>query len=586
VAGALAFEPVGWRWLAPVAMALAFDAVQRSRGPGAAFRRMVVFGWIFYFGAIQWLTTIGDYAPAPLLASVGIGALALYMTLYPALGVYALRRWLWRPGPGTQFLLFACVWVLAEWLRTLGRLAVPLAQLGHAWAAWPVAIQPAQFVGEIGISLEILWLAGIFYYWSAYFRARRAGGTERERAAAPDQPSIGRGILPTLFFPVLILACALLLAGWQARINAFADKPEAQSLRVVLVQPNIQQPIKLASYASPYGDVQALLREAIATVLETMLAGQPRPEWDATMAELTGFPLEGDAVARTFQKLEQQVAARQHALPDRPPSLDADLAVLPETAFAEWNFPESPESIARVGRMAQRAGAPLLFGASRTTGAGSREAVYNSAFLMQADGRLSDRFYDKMRLVPFGECLPYFDMIPGFQENIVGVGSFTEGRQRTLFEATGVRTDGTTPTSPLRLGVLICFESTFSSSGRMLAAEGADALIVITNDGWYGASAGARAHHDLSLLRAVENRRYVVRCANTGISSVIAPTGRIVGSVPLNEAGLLHCKITPKTDYGTTLFTRIGNGWLALPIGLLVWAGLANRRSASRHRPD
>jgi apolipoprotein N-acyltransferase len=573
LAGALAFEPLGWWWLAPLAPLLAFDGVRRATGPGAALRRMLVFGWVFYFGAVHWLTTIGNYAPLPLLASVGIGLLALYLAFYPALGVYALRRWLWHPGPGMQFVLFACVWLLAEWLRTLGRLAVPLGQLGHTWATIPLLIQPAQFLGELGVSLEILWLAGIVYYWWLYFRARRAGGSERERAADPLQPAIGRAIVPTLFFPVLILASALLIGAWDARLKAFAEKPDAIVLRVALVQPNIAQPIKLASYASPYGDVQDLLREAVTTINEAMTAGLPRPDWDASMMALTGFPLEPDAARRAFEELAVGIDATrsQPAGPTSP--LEADLIVLPETTFADLNFPDVPEQVARAGRMARRAGAPLLFGASHVEGVGVAERIYNSAYLVGADGALSDCVYDKIRLVPFGESLPYFDLIPGFQESVVGIGSFAEGRRSpSLFEI-----------HRLRIGVLICFESTFSSLARRWvlgdgSGDGADLLVVLTNDGWFGESAGPAMHHHLALLRAVETRRYVLQCANTGISAVIDPVGREVATLPLGEAGVLRATIAPKTDSGETMFTRRGNLWLALPTALLLWAAVRGRR--------
>ena len=132
---------------------------------------------------------------------------------------------------------------------------------------------------------------------------------------------------------------------------------------------------------------------------------------------------------------------------------------------------------------------------------------------------------------------------------------------------------------PLRFGALICFESTFSSMARRFAASGADFLVVITNDAWYGLSAGAAAHHNLSLLRAVETRRYVLRCANTGISSIIAPTGRILATLGLGQSGILRATITPKTDYCATLFTRFGNAWLVLPALLLALAAWRKRKS-------
>ena len=572
LAGALAFEPVGLRLLAPLAPTLAFLALRHAPTAGGGFRRLLLFGWIFQFGAVHWLTKIGDYAPVPILATFGIGLLALYMALYLAAGGWALRRWAWPAGPGWQYVLFACVWLLAEWLRTLGRLAVPLGQLGHTWAVWPLAIQPAQFLGELGVTMEILWLGGLIFLWGAVVRARRAG-----TPAAAGAPNPAPAAIWSVFFLVWIAAAGLLYAGWDARLRTFAEQPQARPVRVAMLQPNIEQQVKFAAYAYPHADVQKLLQEAMTILPEAMLAGLDRPQWDAMLSHIaTAYPPQGDAYVRDYVALVDAITALQDDVPTTAGApLEADLVILPETAILSYDLPGDSLLAARVGRMAVRAGAQILFGSGRMEGG---DEFFNSAFLMQADGRLADVAYDKIRLVPFGESLPYFDLIPGFQENIVGIGSFSEGHAWQLFD---LRPPSPSPEAasdePLRFGVLICFESTFSSMARRFVREGAHFLAVITNDAWYGMSAGAATHHNLSLLRAVETRRHVLRCANTGISSVIDPLGRIVATLPLGEAGFVRATIVPRTDYGTTMFTRMGNTWLVLP-ALAIVTAIARRR--------
>ncbi len=220
--------------------------------------------------------------------------------------------------------------------------------------------------------------------------------------------------------------------------------------------------------------------------------------------KLASYAYPDEAVRK---KLGAEIAARNAQLVMNNRKPDWQLVVMPETAYTDENFYRNEAAQWVVRDLARRAGVDILFGADRNT-TPSRE-IYNSAYMARANGTLDTRIYDKMRLVPFGEALPYFDAIPGFQESVVGLGGLlSEGDTPGLFESHGAR-----------VGVMICFESTFSQMGRMLAREGADFLAAITNDAWYGTSAGPQAHFNLSLLRAVETRRWVVRSANTGVSA-------------------------------------------------------------------
>ena len=166
-----------------------------------------------------------------------------------------------------------------------------------------------------------------------------------------------------------------------------------------------------------------------------------------------------------------------------------------------------------------------------------------------------------MRLVPFGESIPYLDLIPFFNETFIGIGIFEEGREARIFETGGYKH-----------GVMVCFESSYGAHARMLVREGAEFLSVITNDAWYGRSAGPDQHLVLSILRAVATRRPIVRSANTGISAIIDPSGRIVASLPLMETGVVMAEIVPQR--GTTFFVRWGNLWLMLAAAGVVIASV------------
>jgi len=162
---------------------------------------------------------------------------------------------------------------------------------------------------------------------------------------------------------------------------------------------------------------------------------------------------------------------------------------------------------------------------------------YNSAYLFTPEGKIGGR-YDKQHLVPFGEYVPlsdYFSLPGPLVENI---GNFSSGKAGRPLPCQGAA-----------IGVLICFESIFPKLARDWTASGANLLVNITNDAWFGRSSAPWQQLSMSVFRAVENRRSLARSANTGISVLIDPLGRMAGISPLfqpyyfvAEAPLLQVK--------------------------------------------
>lgn len=506
-AGALAFVPVAWWFLAPLAPLAFFIVLRNAPTPGAAFRRLLFGGWIFYFGSVQWLLTIRVYAPAEWLGVFGIVLLGVYMSLWIALPMWAVRKWIWPYSAGAQIFVFGSVWILSEWLRTLGRFANPISLIGHAWAEQPSLIQVASSLGELGVSLEVLLIAGLIYYWAFAFRS----GANR---AAMLYASAGSVVLAAL-----MISNIALLSKWNTNVAESAPKPH---INVAIVQPYIEQQYKLASYAYPDEAVRRQLSTEIAKRNEQLVNEYRKPDWQ--------------------------------------------LVVMPETAYTERDFFKNEPAQQIVRDLAKKNGVDILFGADRDTTPALQ--IFNSAFMARADGTLDRTTYDKMRLVPFAESLPYLSAFPWFQESVVGMGgTLAEGSRPELFESHG-----------MRFGVLICFESTFSQMGRMIAREGADFFAVITNDAWYGMSAGPKAHFNLSLLRAVETRRWIVRSANTGISGVITPAGTVEQSLALGRMGVVSAAIPKVEGARATFFMRWGNTWLISAAALVLITAGWNRR--------
>jgi apolipoprotein N-acyltransferase len=202
-----------------------------------------------------------------------------------------------------------------------------------------------------------------------------------------------------------------------------------------------------------------------------------------------------------------------------------DLVLWPETAMPVY-LGYQLEYQRRLSNFVQEIGAPILTGAPNYELKPSGGSIrYNSAFFFPADGSPPQR-YDKIRLVPFGERVPFQRWFPKLGELNLGQAEFTPGKQHSIF----LINDG------VKIAPQICFESVFGPEVRPFAEEGARALANLTNDGWYGNSSGPYQHADLVRFRSIETRYPLVRAANTGISLAVDRAGRVVDHIPWGQA--------------------------------------------------
>ncbi len=210
------------------------------------------------------------------------------------------------------------------------------------------------------------------------------------------------------------------------------------------------------------------------------------------------------------------------ANPDGSPALPrTDLIVWPESpANFEERDPAFRQSIAS---LAYTEHTPVIVGdlgvdTDSVQKRGYR--LYNSASVVSADGIFLGR-YDKVHLVPFGEYVP-FKQLFFFAGDLMGeVGSFDAGTHRSVFH-TGGHT----------YGIFICYESVFADEVRQFVRNGADVLVNISNDGWYGDTSAAWEHLAMVRMRAIENHRWILRSTNTGVTAAINPYGRVTASMP------------------------------------------------------
>jgi apolipoprotein N-acyltransferase len=273
-----------------------------------------------------------------------------------------------------------------------------------------------------------------------------------------------------------------------------------------------------------------------------------------------------------FEKVEnnEDIIAERHKSMSK--ALNApDLIIWPETAIQAW-IPNTSDELIERGSIA----VPDIPGTYFIVGGLSFETKdnlsdvislndvkkYNTAFLTDSKGKILGR-YNKIKLLLFGEYLPFTNIFPSLQKLSPQSGDFIPGNELTLFE---VKEKG------LKIAPLICYEDIIPSFSRKFTAKGANLIVNITNDAWFGRTYAPYQHLLLSIPRAVETRRYLIRATNTGISAIIDPVGRVVKKTGIFKEANLEGKVAILND-NITLYTKIG---YLFPLGcLLFWIGFA-----------
>ena len=346
-------------------------------------------------------------------------------------------------------------------------------------------------------------------------------------------------------------------------------------------------PMRLAPYTGVYGIsfcfvmlatalAVAILRrprwQLLWLILLVPIAVLPRlPDWkrgEQTAILVQPRISEAEAWTPAFvNKVERALVnlSMQAVLTDRQPP---DLVVWPEAPAPLYDDDPLFRDVAAT--LAREAKTYLLAGVVGHTQKGD---PLNSAIVVGPAGEPLGR-YDKVNLVPFGEFVPWpFGFIRKISSE---AGDFQPGSKIVIF-----------PVENHKIAAFICYESVFPDFVRRFAKGGAELLINISNDGWYGASAARWQHLKIVRMRAAENRRWLLRATNDGITATIDPAGRVLGTLPNFTEAASRTGYSYVTE--TTLYTRRGD-WFPLlcalaSAGMLGWEWRARRAatSAARH---
>ncbi len=254
---------------------------------------------------------------------------------------------------------------------------------------------------------------------------------------------------------------------------------------------------------------------------------------------------------------QDRVVAIYQELTRRAADGSPDLIVWPETSLPFY-FNEDNGRAASLSAFQKELNSYLLFGTVlvKPPAAGASRRLTNSAVLLDRDGTVS-YIYDKIHLVPFGEYVPLRDVFFFVDKIVTGVGDYVPGdrliKAHTVFGS---------------FNTFICYEIIFPGLVRKYFARDGDFIVTITNDAWFGHTAGPYQHFSMAVFRAVENRKPVVRAANTGISGFIDSNGRTLKATGLFERGIET--MTIKTDTTRSFYSRYGDFFSYLCLATLL----------------
>lgn len=272
----------------------------------------------------------------------------------------------------------------------------------------------------------------------------------------------------------------------------------------------------------------------------------PRKEAAIIQANFDFFEKTEDNQAEVTQKHKDMSAEIGHA----------DLIIWPETAVQSWApldadyyaadgvpvVPDMEGTLFLIGGLSFRDRAEAVSRPEKLN-----VTKYNSAFLLNSRARILGR-YHKVELLLFGEYLPFSNMFPFIKELSPASGDFTPGKELNLLE---------NPDRDFRIGTLICYEDIIPYFSRKFTEKGANLLVNITNDAWFGRSVAPHQHLLVSIPRAVETRRFFVRATNTGVSAFIDSAGRVLYQSEIFEDTAVKKEIA-LLDGEPTFYVRAG----------------------------
>lgn len=448
----------------------------------------LIFGTIHFSTLLYWIAyTLNRFGNIPWLGAIPILILlSLYLSLYLFLFVWlSLRIKAFFKPTFLKGLLVGSIFVSCEFLRSTLLTGLPWGLIGYPLASFTLLLQSADIYGIWGLSFLVVFINYYFFFTIKHLSDR----TYKNTSFLVSQILFG-----------MVITAVLSYGNHALSLWNHVLKQEKGSLRVTLLQGNIPQELKEAK--------------------------------------------ENEVSLNTYEKLFWKAWEKK-----------PQIVFLPETSFPFY-FPNEPkpsmellsffDRVRRDALLNNNQFPVFVFGTFRVSFSASPPKIHNSLMVWH-DSNLID-FYDKERLVPFGEYVPLVKYFPFLKRISVVSDILKPGEGKTL------RVD--LSNIVLEILPLICFESAFPQILVDRLKRGGDLVFIATNDAWFGKTSAPYQHFQIAIVRAVESRRYTLQAANTGITGIINPLGQVEIKSDLELEEVVHGYV--KIYSQQTFFVKYG----------------------------
>lgn len=483
----LAFPPVNFYLLIFVGFVLLLNIIENCKNYKELLRRTYITVIFFELVATSWISLAGMRESADrFLILGGIFVLLFHpvFILFPVVFYYSVfKNFKIKKFPDFHLVAFPFIWVTFEYLQTLTEVTFPWLLAGNAFTEKLEKIQYIDYTGVYGISFWVCVLSVLVFY--LYKNLKNSSGLISEELRKKKN-------ITALIAVLLIYIMPNFYTVISSSQSKYLDNTE-EKITVGVIQPNINAWAK-------WGANQKVLINDYAAMIRELAYKNP----------------------------------------------DAKMIVLPETAIPFYLLYSSYDNLYEIFKSAcDSSNTTVLTGtpdlmlyenpsnakvdSKKFNSSNQYYDTYNSAVLIEKD-KDKNRFqkYNKIKLVTGSERMPYQEKLP-FLKNLirwgVGISSYQLGEDTTVFLLD----------NKYKFNTAICFESIFPGFFSDFVNKNAQFSVVITNDAWWGKLFGTYQHNRYAVLRAIENRRWIVRCANTGISCFIDPYGNIYNETQINR---------------------------------------------------
>ena len=522
------FAPINFDWIAWISLIpLLMSLENKSRSD--VFKLGFFTGLFHYLTLIYWVTTVlSRYGNIHFFLSLSaLLLLSVYLSLYIAFFALCVACIKHKRLPSFWG---ASIWVSLEYARSYIMTGLPWCLLGYSQYSRLPLIQISDIAGVYGVSFVIVLVNFVIYNLLSYmitkrrlmhtigYRSKLSGydhkqHSQKRKMDSPAFPESNSSKQP------VHIAWRRIAGRRRVSNEHIFQYLEIETIFTLLILGFIL--LYGYSHLKETADNNSKGKKVRAVVVQGNI--DPSLKWDSGFQEET---------VSIYKKLSLESA-----------HFEPQIIIWPETALPYF-FQDMPHLSKEVFEVAKITDAYLLFGSPAYRRDNDAIIYYNRAYMISKN-RIFD-YYDKVHLVPFGEYVPLKKFIPFVHRLVPAAGDFSSGKEIKPIDSPG-----------LKIGTLICFETIFPDISRKLAAAGAEFLVNLTNDAWFGRTSAPYQHLCMAVFRCVENGLPMVRAANTGLSAFILTNGKIIEKSNLFMREVLQKEI--KLTHRKTFYSQLGD---------------------------